>query len=229
MVSRWRRVVLLRGRTVHSRRGLAGGHARGIPLRKGTALLRGGFISLRRKMARRRQHVVFFPHGTVRGRWRIVLRWRKTTSLRRKTSRQRRRMGVASRKVIGGPPETAHAWLGAAPLRTGAAPLRRKTRPSRRPAARPRRCCAATGTAPGVGDLLFAGMVNGAALTAGFGFGVISFSETIAMAGGETYRLTAYQNSGWQLDITGGAVVIERLGEGGWGWQGGRQGLVPLS
>ncbi|MCE9608891.1 MAG: hypothetical protein K8R23_01555 [Chthoniobacter sp.] len=68
------------------------------------------------------------------------------------------------------------------------------------------------GSVPGVGDLLFGGLVNGAALTAGFGFGVISFSETTAMASGETYRLTAAQSTVPQMDITGGEVVIERLG-----------------
>ena len=72
--------------------------------------------------------------------------------------------------------------------------------------------CSGSGTAPGVGDLLFAGLVNGAAFTAGSGFGAISFSETIAMAGGETYGLTAHQTAYPQMDITGGEVVIERLG-----------------
>ncbi len=56
------------------------------------------------------------------------------------------------------------------------------------------------------------GTFNGAALTAGFGFGVISFSETVALASGETYRLTALQTNVPQMDITGGEVVIERLG-----------------
>ena len=41
---------------------------------------------------------------------------------------------------------------------------------------------------------------------------VFSFSETIDMAGGEVYRLTAAQSSVPQMDITGGEVVIERLG-----------------
>jgi hypothetical protein len=41
---------------------------------------------------------------------------------------------------------------------------------------------------------------------------VFSFSETFAMAGGEVYRLTAAQSSVPQMDITGGEVVIERLG-----------------
>lgn len=72
--------------------------------------------------------------------------------------------------------------------------------------------CLGAGTAPGVGGLLFAGLVNGAAIGAGFGLRVISFSETIALASGETYRLTARQDSVAQLNITGGEVVIERLG-----------------
>ncbi|MCE9610410.1 MAG: hypothetical protein K8R23_09475 [Chthoniobacter sp.] len=72
--------------------------------------------------------------------------------------------------------------------------------------------CSGAGTAPGVGDLLFGGMVNGAALSAGSGFGVISFSETTALTSGETYRLTAAQSTVPQMDITGGEVVIERLG-----------------
>lgn len=72
--------------------------------------------------------------------------------------------------------------------------------------------CFGSGTAPGVGDLLFGGLVNGAALTVGYGIGVVSFSETIALASGETYRLTASQSAVPQLDITGGEVVIERLG-----------------
>ena len=52
--------------------------------------------------------------------------------------------------------------------------------------------CASAGTAPGVGDLLYAGWVDGAALDHASGTGVIVFSETVAMAGGETYQLTAY-------------------------------------
>jgi hypothetical protein len=71
---------------------------------------------------------------------------------------------------------------------------------------------AGAGTASGVGDPLFAGMVDGAALATGSHSGVISFSETLALGSGETYRLTALQLSATQMDITGGEVVIERLG-----------------
>ena len=71
--------------------------------------------------------------------------------------------------------------------------------------------CAGAGTAAGVGDLLYGGWVDGTALDHASGTGVIAFSETVAMASGETYQLTAYQASGEQLDITGGELVIERL------------------
>ena len=71
--------------------------------------------------------------------------------------------------------------------------------------------CTGAGTASGVGDRLYGGWVDGAALDHAAGTGVIAFSETVAMAGGETYQLTAYQASGEQLDFTGGELVIERL------------------
>lgn len=63
-----------------------------------------------------------------------------------------------------------------------------------------------------MGGLLFGGQVSGGAASAGFGVAVISFSETVALAGGDTYGLAAVQNSGAQLDITDGEVLIERLG-----------------
>lgn len=72
--------------------------------------------------------------------------------------------------------------------------------------------CSGAGTAPGVGEVLYGGWVDGGALPGLSGTGVIAFSETIAMASGETYRLQAFQNSGVALDIVGGEVVIERLG-----------------
>ena len=53
--------------------------------------------------------------------------------------------------------------------------------------------------------------VDGAALHHAAGTGVIAFGETVVMAGGETYQLTAYQTSGEQLDFTGGELLIERL------------------
>ena len=58
---------------------------------------------------------------------------------------------------------------------------------------------------------LWARAIPGPFQGAAGGTGVIVFGETMAMASGETYQLTAYQASGEQLDITGGELVIERL------------------
>ena len=72
--------------------------------------------------------------------------------------------------------------------------------------------CYSSGTAPGAGDPLYGGWVSGSALNDPDGTGVIAFSETIALAPGQTYWLTAYQSSGNPLDITSGELLIERLG-----------------